>query len=261
MSRFSLRRTSPEPTALPPAGSPPRRPLPELLVPDEDAWDAIVSTAADRRHPVTLLDAESALGAATLLALQVTTRSALGALAYHAGGVLVDHGWLRLLGAGHPTIGGGLREWNRQLGGAPLSPPLDGALIVAYDVLGGVFAINESAFAGPPGAIHYFAPDRLQWESLDMGHGAFVQWAMTGDLDRYYAGQRWTGWEDDVAAVGPDEALSIYPPLGFESADGTPVPMDGRSKRPVPMRELWSSLNDLRTQAPTDGRARFTVTD
>ena len=37
-----------------------------------------------------------------LAGLQVSTRSTMGAMAYESGGMLVDGGWLRLLGSGHP---------------------------------------------------------------------------------------------------------------------------------------------------------------
>jgi hypothetical protein len=53
-------------------------------------------------------------------------------------------------------------------------------------------------------------------------------------IGRFYGAYRWTGWEAEVAALGPDEALSIYPPLGFEA-----TPITERSRRPVPARELW----------------------
>lgn len=39
-------------------------------------------------------------GETALLATQVTTRSPMGAVVYHTGGILVDHGWIRILGAG-----------------------------------------------------------------------------------------------------------------------------------------------------------------
>ena len=39
-----------------------------------------------------------------LVGMQVTLRSVLGALAYETGGLLIDHGWLRLLGGGHGTL-------------------------------------------------------------------------------------------------------------------------------------------------------------
>ncbi|WP_240529838.1 DUF2625 family protein [Streptomyces mangrovisoli] len=50
----------------------------------------------------------------------------------------------------------------------------DGGLVVAYDVLGGVFAVNNAdpgAAGRPdgPGEMVYFAPDSLRWEALGAG--------------------------------------------------------------------------------------------
>lgn len=47
-----------------------------------------------------------------LLATQVTTRSPMGAVIYESGGILVDYGWLRILGSGHPRLPRSLPEWN-----------------------------------------------------------------------------------------------------------------------------------------------------
>ncbi len=76
----------------------------------------------------------SAESSRVLTRLQVTTRSTLGTIAYHTGGLLIDHGWLRVLGSGHPLLPRNLADWNE--GRA------DGCLLVADDVVGGFFAIN-----------------------------------------------------------------------------------------------------------------------
>lgn len=47
-----------------------------------------------------LLPRDEALAKATLLRLQVTTRSLLGAVVYETGGITVRNGFLRLLGSG-----------------------------------------------------------------------------------------------------------------------------------------------------------------
>src|SRR5919106_247975 len=60
-----------------------------------------------------------------LLYLQVTTRSTLGAFAYDTGGLLIDDGWLRLLGSGHPKLTRSLHEWN--------PPRTDGAFLLIGD--------------------------------------------------------------------------------------------------------------------------------
>jgi hypothetical protein len=153
-----------------------------------------------------------------LYRLQVTTRSVLGALAFHSGGVLVDHGWLRLLGGGHHPLPD-LATTN--LVGPPsegTSPP--SSLHVARDVVGGIFAINGGALPGSLGHVCYFAPDALEWQPLGIGHGDFVAWAVGGGTDDFYSDLRWTGWERETEALGLDMGFSIFPPLfAAESAD------------------------------------------
>jgi hypothetical protein len=49
---------------------------------------------------VTILPVAADAGRDCLYRLQVSTRSRLGALALHTGGLVVDDGWLRVLGGG-----------------------------------------------------------------------------------------------------------------------------------------------------------------
>ena len=211
------------------------RSLDELIDPSDDAWPLIEEWIFEATSKAEVLPCEPAAGQATLLALQVTTRSPLGAIALRCGGLLVDHGWLRILGAGNPSIGGGLINWNPSLGGPPLDPPLDGALVVAYDIIGGFFAINGNRWETKVGDLHYFAPDTHQWEAFDLGYSAFLSWAMSSQLEGFYADFRWPGWAREVASIGPDQALSVAPPLGFDS-----TPVSERSRLAVPARELWA---------------------
>lgn len=174
-------------------------------------------------------------GEATLFALQVTTRSPMGTIAYRSGGIVIDHGWLRILGAGGGRIGHWLREWN-SLGGAPaLDPPLEGAMVVAYDVLGGFFALNGGAWPGALGSVHYLAPDTYEPQDIGVGYSGLIEFALSDRLDRFYGDLRWPGWEEEVAAVGPDAVIHVYPPLGTEQ-----LPLADRSRRPIPAREAWS---------------------
>jgi len=231
------------------------RTLVELLSAD-DAWPTIVDWVAAAGGAEVLPPAPKAADD-TLLALQVTTRSALGSIAQHSGGIVVDSGWLRLLGSGHPRLGGGLREWNASLGGRPLDPPLDGAVVVAYDALGGFFAVNGGAWPADLGLVHYLAPDTQAWESLGLGHGAFVQWSLSDRPAKFYADDRWEGWRDEVELLGPDEILSVYPPLGFES-----TPIGSRARRPVPARAQWSLVHEIARQTaglPDGAAVRFAV--
>jgi hypothetical protein len=164
----------------------------------------------------------------------------MGAIAFHSGGILVDHGWLRVPGAGSARIGGGLVAWNEELGGAPLDPPMRGALVVAYDALGGFFAINGGQWSGAPGSVYYLPPDEWRWSDLGIGYSGLLGWAFSDQVARFYEGLRWASWEREVDALGPDQALSVYPFLGFETTS-----IGDRQRAPVPARELWTLVHQL----------------
>ncbi|MGZ3679379.1 MAG: DUF2625 family protein [Ktedonobacterales bacterium] len=118
-----------------------QRLLDQLIEVTNPAWPIIREWIADARHTVEVLPAERARAEATLMALQVTTRSPLGAFALETDGILVDHGWLQLLGCGHARLPDTLLTWNG-LAEPAMGAPVEGGFVVAVDVLGGVFALN-----------------------------------------------------------------------------------------------------------------------
>jgi hypothetical protein len=46
----------------------------------------------------------------------------------------------------------------------------------------------------------------------ELGHSAFVRWALNGPLDRFYEGLRWPGWRREAAALSPGQGIFSYPP-------------------------------------------------
>ncbi len=132
--------------------------------------------AEEAVRPVELLACTPERGKSTLEALNVTERSPLGGIAGRTGGILVDSGWLRILGAGSERLARGLAEWNG-LGGRLR---LGGALLVGDDAVGGFFALNGGALPGGVGNIFYLAPDTLEWEDLEVRYSGWVKWAFTG---------------------------------------------------------------------------------
>jgi hypothetical protein len=159
----------------------------------------------------------------------------MGAILFHTGGLLVDHGWLRILGSGHPKLPRTLPERNFACG----LPPSESAppwLLIADDVIGGFFALNGGRFAPQGHSIWYHAPDTLEWEDLEVGYSTFLTWCLSGDVHRFYESHRWPGWEGEVGDVPGDKGLHIYPPL---STDGPP--MEERSRRAVPVSELFAA--------------------
>lgn len=234
-----------------------QRSLDQLTAVEDPAWPIIHTWIADARQVVEVMSADRAQAEATLLALQVTTRSPLGALALETGGILVEHGWLRLLGCGHARLPDTLLTWNG-LGEPAMGVPLEGGFVVAVDVLGGVFALNGGGLGSDTG-IHYFAPNSLRWEALECSHLAFIEWALMGDLARFYASMRWPGWEQEVAGLAPAYGISIYP---FLWTAGLPVAT--RSRRAVPLAELWTLEREMAQQVqdlPPGTRIRVRITD
>jgi hypothetical protein len=180
-----------------------------------------------------VLPIEQPKGENALLRLQVTAHSTLGALALHTGGVLVEHGWLRLLGGGSADLP------------AINEPETPGFLVVALDVLGGRFAINGGALPGSPGEICYFGPDALEWQPLGAAHSAFVSWSVGGALDSFYEQLRWPGWQDELARLGPGQGLSFFPPLWSKEGRAS---LAQTSRKPVPLAELVSEHEDAARQ-------------
>jgi hypothetical protein len=210
------------------------RSLEELINRDEPGIRLVREWIAKARNPVELLPSDKADGERTLLALQVTSRSPMGAIAYETGGLLVDRGWLRILGAGCPRLSRGLADWNR-LGEDPSEPRIEGALLVGDDVVGGFFAVNGGRFEGTRGNVFYLAPDTLAWEDLNYSYSDWVHWVCTGDLEKFYENVRWPGWEKEVSALDGTHGISIYP---FLWAEGPPV--QERNRGAVPLEELWN---------------------
>ena len=44
--------------------------------------------------------------------MQMPTSSPMGAVIYETGGILIHHGWLRILGSGSFKLPRGLMDWN-----------------------------------------------------------------------------------------------------------------------------------------------------
>lgn len=83
------------------------REIDELTQVDDPAWPELQEAFAASAVPVRVLATEPAEARRSLLQLQVTARSTLGAPAWHCGGPVLDDGWVRVFGGG-TRAGGGL---------------------------------------------------------------------------------------------------------------------------------------------------------
>jgi hypothetical protein len=212
------------------------RELSELTDVADPAWPELHAELS--AGPVRLFPGEPAQGQACLHRLQVTAASALGAMVLHSGGLAVDGGWLRVFG-GAAVPGGppSLAQVNRMFdpGWRP-----EAGLVVAHDVLGGVFVlngVNPPAFGRPggPGQMVYFAPDSLGWQELEVGHSTWLSWLASGNTAQFYADLRWPGWEAEISALTPWQGIAVYPFLWSEEAHAN---LAATTRRPVPMPEI-----------------------
>lgn len=138
------------------------RALTDLINQKETAWPDVQSWAADAKNAIEILPTTRPAGEQALLYIQVTTRSPMGAIALETGGIIVDDGFLRILGAGGPRMSSSLVNWNSR---AP-HLGIKGGLVIALDATGGVFALNDGSLPGARGHVAYFAPDTLEWEAV-----------------------------------------------------------------------------------------------
>ncbi|MGI4886871.1 MAG: DUF2625 domain-containing protein [Janthinobacterium lividum] len=213
------------------------RSLAELINRQEPGWELVSGWIREAKNDVRVLPKTPARADSALLAAQVTTRSPLGAIVYETGGILVDGGWLRILGSGSPALSRTLMGWN--------TGKQQGFLLVADDAMGGFYAINAGAFGQESlGKLYYFAPDNLRWEPTNKTYSEFLLFCFSGNLKSYYQNLRWKGWEREISALSGDQGLACYPFLF--SKEGKNVANDKRAA--VPIAELWSFGQDMQRQ-------------
>ena len=110
-------------------------------------------------------------------------------MANETGSILVDHGWLRLLGARSALIQDGL-------------PARNGLA---------VNSVSHAHSGAGPRTIFYFAPDTLDW--METSSAGFPQWAITQAPSAFYADLRWPKWEQEGVALDGDHRISVHPML------------------------------------------------
>jgi hypothetical protein len=159
----------------------------------------------------------------------------MGAIVYHTGGLLIDHGWVRVLGGGGDArMRRSLMDWNR---GRSFDDDgtSRGFLLVGDDAIGGFFAINGGALGDDVKNVHYFAPDTLRWESLERGYTDWLDFLLRGDLNQFYEPHRWPGWEAETSKLTGDQAWGVYPFLWTKEGKN----IAAARREPIPVAETY----------------------
>lgn len=210
------------------------RTLEELIDKENPGWPVLkewIDLASNKVDilPCSVEDAENAL-----VHTQVATHSLIGAIVYETGGLLINDGLIRILGAGCDSLKRSLPAWNKgktfqEYG--ELAP----YLLIADDAVGGFYAINGGYLGNDAGNIYYFAPDLLSWEPMDIGYSQFLLFCFESDLDDFYSDIRWENWQNDIKQLNPDYAYSFFPFLSTKEA----VNKQNVSRKVLPIEEVY----------------------
>jgi hypothetical protein len=125
----------------------------QQLTADTSGWPLVKEWIQSAKNKVEILPANRTLADSALFQLQVTTRSPMGAITYFTGGILVDNGWIRILGSGSRKLNRSIAAWNqgKSLNRFGEQPKF---LLVADDAVGGFFAINGGALGSDLGTMY-----------------------------------------------------------------------------------------------------------
>ena len=218
------------------------KPLSQLINEEEPGWELVLQWIKDATNPIKILPKENEAADQALHSTQVTTQSPMGAIIYETGGILIDHGWIRIIGSGSNELKRKLPDWNigKSVQEVGVQAPY---FLVADDVIGGFFAINGGGLGSDFGQLYYFAPDSLEWEAMEINYSEFICWAFSGDLEQFYSGFRWTDWKNEVKLISGNEALTFFPYLWTKYND-----IEGLKRKAVSIDEIWNLQLDFQKQ-------------
>lgn len=219
----------------------------ELIDKADPGWAIVEDWIKTAKNKVEILPVDAVKAKEALYKTQVTTRSTMGAVVFMTGGLLVDDGWIRILGSGNSRFDRTLPGWNKgksfhEFGETP------SFLLIADDAIGGFYLLNGGGLGTDLGKIYYFSPDNLEYEPLDITYSEFLGFCFNNDLDKFYEGNRWKGWRAEVSKLKGDEVFNFYPFLW--SAEGSDI--NKCSRNIIPVQEQYSLNVDLRKQLGFD---------
>lgn len=223
------------------------RPVDELINETDPGWTLVKEWINSAKNKVEILSVDTVKAKDALHKVQVTTGSPMGAIVYMTGGLLVDDGWIRVIGSGNPKLGRTLPDWNKgksfkEFGEMP------SFLLVADDAVGGFFLLNGGRLGNDLGKIYYFSPDNLEYEPLDITYTEFLQFCFNSDLNKFYKGKRWAKWRNEVSKLDGDKVFAFYPFLWTKEGKD----INKNSRKVVSVEEQYHLNVDTRKRLGLD---------
>ena len=185
-------------------------------------WQQLLDLFEKTDRSIEIREGNIAHGAKEIQEIGASPESVLGAVVVNTCGIAFDK-WVFVIGQSSDNFG--ILNFSEKM-----NYDSNGLLVVATDIVGGVFALNMGRFNEDQGLVWYFAPDTLEWESLEMKYSQFIAWLAQGDLAGYYSSMRWADWRKDAELVSFGEGILVYPYLwakecNIETASKTVVPL------------------------------------
>ena len=213
------------------------KPVGDLIDSANAGWAKIHQWISQARNGVEILPCDKVCAGDVLHQTQLSTSTPLGGVIYNTGGILIDHGWIRILGSGCSRLERSITDWNR--GKAFMNGTVSSFLLVADDVLGGFYAIK----AGSPeevnsGKVFYFGPNGLTWSNTGLSYTGFIGFCLSGNLNDFYDGFRWKGWQADLKNISCNQVISCYPLLWTKEA----IQM-AQNRKVIPVQKQWELYN------------------
>lgn len=192
--------------------------LEALINKTDPAWPLVKKWIDSAKNKVEVLPVDSAKAKEVLYNTQTTTYATLGSVIYNTGGILVDNGWIRILGSGSEKLNRNVAEWNK---GKTLDEYGDNMpyLLIADDAVGGFFAINYGGLGKDIKNVYYLEPNSLTWQPLGAGYGEFLVFCFDSDLSKFYKGLRWSTWSQFIGNLDGSKTYSFRPYLWQEGTD------------------------------------------
>jgi hypothetical protein len=200
------------------------------IMTERDLWEEVLEMLNTSNKKIQIYNGAENIGTVEIETMEIARNSVLGVVVLYTEGIYIDN-WIRVIGQRGKHHNGIIEYNSEQMNGN--SDFLRGTVVVAQDIVGGIFAINKSRFSEGQKKIWYFAPDTLEWECLDMNYAEYMAWLLQGDTDMFYDSMRWKGWEKDCKDVGFDKSFLIYPFLWSKECD-----LSTATKKIVPYTEL-----------------------
>ena len=223
------------------------RPVDVLINSPNPGWGFVKKWIDSAKNKVEILPVDSVKAREALYKIQVTTHSPMGAIIFMTGGILIDDGWIRILGSGNAKLDRTLPDWNKgksfkEFGDAP------GYLLIADDAAGGFFLLNGGKLGKDIGKVYYFSPDNLTYEALNITYSEFLLFCFNNDLDKFYETERWKNWRDEVSTLAGNKVFNFIPPLWAKEAGN----VDKLKRKAIPVEEQYNMNIEFRKKLGID---------